>query len=201
MARTKQTARKSTGGRASKQQLAALAARRNVSALQCTYGEEVDPNYHTLQRCTLQKACRGVGIKPSNSIVLDLEADTRQALSSMRCNPATDTVEVVALTSGSTPQQIQMSKEQGRNCFVPTAAQAFRRGQPVGWFSGILQEKVRRGQFNVQRCSVAPLADVSLCTVLYYLCMAEDLPLGQLFCVEVQGSNHWPTALLDCEVQ
>ncbi|KAF6255347.1 hypothetical protein COO60DRAFT_1462232 [Scenedesmus sp. NREL 46B-D3] len=34
-----------------------------------------------------------------------------------------------------------MSKEQGRNCFVPTAAQPCRRGQPVGWFSGTLQEK------------------------------------------------------------
>jgi hypothetical protein len=110
--------------------------------LQCTYEEEVDPKYFTLQPCTLQQACKGVGISSSRSIMLDLEAETRQALSSMRCDKATEAVQVVKLMDPTTPQQIQMSKEQGRNCFVPTAAQAFRRGQAVGCFSGILQEKV-----------------------------------------------------------
>lgn len=105
----------------------------------------MDPKYDTLQRCTMQEACARVNIEPCSSVVLDLEATTLQALSGMRCDPAAATVEVVKLMDASTPQQIQMSKESGRNCFVPTAAESFRRGQPVGFFSGILQEQVRVG--------------------------------------------------------
>ncbi|WIA34173.1 hypothetical protein OEZ86_012532 [Tetradesmus obliquus] len=89
----------------------------------------------------MQEACARVNIEPCSSVVLVLEATTLQALSGMRCDPAATAVEVVKLMDASTPQQIQMSKESGRNCFVPTAAESFRRGQPVGFFSGILQEQ------------------------------------------------------------
>lgn len=145
MARTKQTAKKGTGGKARRTGPTCAYTPKNVGAPSDSDSDTDSEVDDQLLPCSLQEACTYADIQLDEGITLDVEPATVAALACLDISEGSDWRGIKSVLTDRWAKKVSMAKEKDReDVFVPVAFQDMRKLQLVGLAAGTLMEKVRQ---------------------------------------------------------